>query len=150
MLHGKNIIFSSSNMAKAVHFLGKGAFLNGKVILASFSNLRATYEYLKKRLNEKGSHVYILPVGRKGVVGADDMLCAAILYSNLSLGHGSKAVACAIDEGKVYSALKDSDAGKRLSSLGFAGDVGYCSKVDSVKAVPLLKYLRGEIEVTRG
>ncbi|NBC04448.1 MAG: 2-phosphosulfolactate phosphatase [Bacteroidetes bacterium] len=149
IVEGKNLIFNTTNGTKAI----KKSLGSSKTYIASFLNVNAIVDELKKQENE----IVLVCAGWKGRLAFEDMLLAGNiihLLSNGSLPNGSR------DGAKVAFGLYDkfgddistvihqSNHATRLKDIIGTSDIDYCCQVDITDMLPRLK--EGMITLTDG
>lgn len=139
MVSGKTLIFNTTNGTKAI----KKSLGSAKVYIASFLNLTAVVEALKKEKRD----VILVCAGWKGRLAMEDSLLAGALIHKLGNGSlhddakdGAK-VAYGIYEkygNDITSVIHKSNHAVRLKELVGIQDLDYCSRVDITDQLPIL------------
>jgi 2-phosphosulfolactate phosphatase len=145
---GKTLIFSSTNGSQAM----MRCLAAPEQILASFVNATAAVE----RLLDGGRDILVVCSGKLGRSALEDAVLGGLLVERLL----ARAPELVTDDGAlmartlwrrweedVAGMLAASSHGTYLASLGFEADLEFCSRVDSVRAVPVLKDGRIEPEI---
>lgn len=144
MIEGKELVITTTNGTVAVSKSKRAR----KVILASFLNLGSVVRLLKR----ESGRIELQCAGTDGDPSLEDTLLAGALVSQLEIGHINDS--CRISS-VLYEAVKDNlesfilENGvhaKRLVSLGFFEDVGFCAKINLYDLVPLWRdggFVRG-------
>lgn len=144
MIEGKELVITTTNGTVAVSKSKRAR----KVILASFLNLGSVVRLLKR----ESGRIELQCAGTDGDPSLEDTLLAGALVSQLKIGHINDS--CRISS-VLYEAVKDNlesfilENGvhaKRLVSLGFFEDVGFCAKINLYDLVPLWRdggFVRG-------
>ncbi|MDR1599189.1 MAG: 2-phosphosulfolactate phosphatase [Oscillospiraceae bacterium] len=134
---GKSLVVTTTNGTRAV----AKARSSRRVWLASLLNARAVAD----RLRSSGfGGVAMICAGTQGMFSMEDALTAGAIIHRLD-GMASMddfAQACMILYGSLRhdltAALRGASHAKRLASLGFARDVEFCLREDSLEAIPAL------------
>lgn len=145
----KSLVFSTTNGTIAI----SKAKYSKNCIIASFVNLTAVVDYIKE-LNED---FVIICSGKLNNFCLEDAVCAGMIISklidkneeNYTLSDPENAVVnlaktfgydkSKISPTKVLNMMKLSEHGKYLVELGFENDLLFCSAIDSVPSIPMLK-----------
>lgn len=139
----KTLILTTTNGTNAINNV-KGA---DEVVLACFRNAEAVVNYVIERLTQGDSRdVTIVCAGTEGRFSLDDGLCAGMLIDLLQQKAQVELDDLGILVSHYYNENKSNLLGallgcfhlKRLCSLGFADDVGFCLEANSVATVPVL------------
>ena len=144
MIEGKELVITTTNGTVAVSKSKRAR----KVILASFLNLGSVVRLLKR----ESGRIELQCAGTDGDPSLEDTLLAGALVSQLKIGHINDS--CRISS-VLYEAAKNNlesfilENGmhaKRLVSIGFFEDVGFCAKINLYDLVPLWRdggFVRG-------
>lgn len=144
IIEGKELVITTTNGTVAV-LRSKRA---RKVILASFLNLGSVCRLLKR----ESGRIDLQCSGTDGEPSLEDTLLAGALVSQLKMSHNNES--CRIASA-LYEAVKNNlesfilENGmhaKRLVSLGFFEDVGFCAKINLYDLIPLWRdggFVRG-------
>ncbi len=142
---GKTLFFCTTN--------GTRALLKAKpaktILLAAFINLSIVKEFLVKPENIE-YNLAIICSGKENRFSLEDALCAGLLVDKLladkkvqvmSLSDSALAARILYEKfrGNELAALKESDHGRYLTSIGFAKDIEYAAKLDITQALPILE-----------
>ncbi len=144
----KSIILATTN--------GSAALIKGNdaeyCLSCSFLNASAI---LNKILQIK-NHISIICAGNKGGFSLEDALCGGMMVDKLmeSGGKFNPVNDAAIVSRELYlshkddiaGALRQSDHGKFLESIGFGKDVEFCASIDELDTVPMLQSGRLVVE----
>lgn len=138
-VESKTIILATTNGSAA---LLKGAEAQ-QCLSCAFVNISATM----KKILEIGEDVAIICAGNKGGFSLEDALCGGMLVDKLgSLGgpveldNDATHVAQALyhrHKEDLQGALRQSDHGKYLFSLGFDKDIEFCAQEDTLSICPV-------------
>jgi sec-independent protein translocase protein TatC len=135
---GRRVLMSTSNGTPLLKML-EGA---GEVVVFSLANLSAAADYLSA-LDGEG---VVVCSGWKGGFALEDAVCAGALAVELVRRNPGLELTEAAEAARtIYARSADnpseafdkSDAGRRLRSLGFEGDVAFCSRRDTLPVVPV-------------
>lgn len=144
---GKSLIFMTTNGAPA---LLKAKYAR-HCFVAAFANISAAAQAVVALPNIEEEGVAILTSGREGDFSLEDALCAGLLVERLiNLGlevNLSDTVRVARSLWRQYGddlegALRASDHGRYLISIGYEQDIADCAKVDTHSIVPVLEQTR--------
>ena len=149
IIEGKTLIFNTTNGTKAI----KKSIGSSKTYIASFLNVSAIVEELKKQTNE----IVLVCAGWKGRLAFEDMLLAGNIIYLLNEGKiendsrdGAK-VAFGLYEkygDDISTVIHQSNHAMRLKEIIDSGDIDYCCQVDITNILPRLK--EGMITLTDG
>ena len=140
MVKGKSIIFMTTN--------GSGVIVKGRhaknLVVAGFVNLSEVVSFLKTL----ASDFMIICAGKENNFCIEDAVCAGKIINKLEkeldaelISNDAALTASTLDKsfGKsVLKVLKNSEHGRYLSEIGFAGDLKTCSDTDAIPVLPLL------------
>ncbi len=139
-VEGKAIIYSTTNGSRAID---KARYAR-EVAVGSFVNLSSLLGFLRTA----GRDAVILCSGNNGKFSMEDSVCAGMLLHTLSEKSNQEfsmtdaalaAVALYKSFGKsIPKMIRTSEHGKYLAEVGFADDLEYCARVDSLKVLPQL------------
>lgn len=138
VVESKSIILASTN--------GSVALIRGSeaehCLACSFINVSTVL----KRIMELNNNTAIICAGNKGGFSLEDALCGGMLLERLrsadgdiELDNDASWVALEMYEKHkhdIRAALRESDHGKFLISLGFEQDIAFCASVDSIPICP--------------
>jgi 2-phosphosulfolactate phosphatase len=138
---GKNVILCTTNGTR-VFGLTAGA---ASVFCGALVNVTEVAEAVAGLQQD----VVVVCSGREGGFSIEDTLCGGLLIDRLAVKHRQSVIlndAAALAR-LLYRERKDSlqeaiaqgEHGLYLESIGLAGDVELCSRVDSIPVVPVLK-----------
>lgn len=137
---GRTVIISTTNGTRTLASLSSAR----RTFVAAFVNLTM----VARRLQEEAQDTAIVCAGRQGRVSVEDALCAGQLIqvwrdsgsTELDLGDGAlAALALASNFSPVnLDFMRATEAGRALTRIGLADDLGICARTDSVPAVPVL------------
>jgi 2-phosphosulfolactate phosphatase len=135
-IRGKTIVFTTTNGTRAITAAAKGS----RVLVGALRNVRAVAAAV-----EAEGELVVLCCGSEGSIAAEDLLCAGLLIRHL----GSRVDAASMNDGARLAVLlaerfaddvegfvRSCDHARRLVSLGYEGDVAFCSRVDASDRVP--------------
>ncbi|HHU82018.1 MAG TPA: 2-phosphosulfolactate phosphatase [Firmicutes bacterium] len=145
MVDGKKLVFTTTNGAKALLEAANAV----EIMVGAFLNVSRVSSYLEKVDRE----VFLFCAGRKGRLALEDLLCAGMIIDKLVLAAKDESVVELTDPartgmlayrqtagmGPVTAALAQTDHGRYLSSLGLAGDLRYCGRVDLLPVLARLE-----------
>jgi 2-phosphosulfolactate phosphatase len=144
LVSGRTLVLTTTNGTRAVQ-----AARNAPSLLASsFLNLNATVSRLAG-----AEHVHLLCAGTDGRITAEDVLAAGALVERLTrlgpvelvddepriaLGVYRAALggARAPDSSRLAERLRDTRGGRNLIREGYAADLDFCARVNSIDVVP--------------
>ena len=138
----RTLIMATTNGTRALLALAAAPM----VFIAAFVNLGAVARRIVAANNP-----LVVCAGREGMVSVDDALCAGHLVQawlnkrknqsrKADLGDGAvAALSLARDNGPVTTQfLRNTAAGRALERIGLGTDIELCSKVDTIREVPVL------------
>jgi 2-phosphosulfolactate phosphatase len=132
---GKTIILASTNGSKAMLTGSEG----GECLVGCFVNLSNAVSRIRSLEND----VAILCAGTKLKFSLEDTVCGGMIVDRLleTADPANNAAVVALElyrkyEPDMMSAMMESDHGKFLTSIGFAADLGFASRVDTIPIVP--------------
>ncbi len=135
IVRGKVIILASTNGSRAL-VPGSGG---EECMAASFVNVSNVVE----RIASVGNDIAIVCSGRELHFSLEDTLCGGMIISGLAdraeSANDAAVVALALYEERkssLASALRNSDHGRYLVSLGFSADIDFAAQVDSIGLIP--------------
>lgn len=141
VVRDKNLVFVTTNGSVA---LVKSRFASLTVVCA-FVNVSAVLDYL---VHGQGD-IHILCSGSQGLFALEDVVCGGMLVAGLRsrlespLELNDSAVAAELllkhYARQIETLLRDCDHGRYLTEIGFAGDVQFCSEVDALRVVPVMR-----------
>ena len=155
IIKGKPLVFSTTNGTLSI----TKSRLANSCALASFINLSKAVEYIEHIDND----IIFVCSGKLNEFCIEDSICVGLIIyyllksgtdkyelndSSLASLHLAKHLIIKFGkpvEEKIITMLKESEHGKYLISLGFAEDLNYSSKIDSVKHLPV--YHNGTIKL---
>jgi len=131
----KTVILASTNGTKAIVLGSSGE----RCLTASLTNISTVSRYL----DELNSRTVIICSGKESRFSLEDAICGGMIISKLKskpeFVNDAVEVAAALAskyEGDVHSALKHCDHGKYLTSIGYAADIEYASRLDELDVLP--------------
>ncbi|MDX1637363.1 MAG: 2-phosphosulfolactate phosphatase [Balneolaceae bacterium] len=136
----KTIIFKTSNGTKAI----KRSTMAKEVIVGGFLNLHSVVNHLR----DTDDDIVLVCAGWRGRLSLEDMLCAGYIIHELSGGtlpedaHDGTKVAFGLYEkfgNDIEHTLRKSNHAKRLDAITENDDIGFCSQVDTMDILPILK-----------
>jgi len=136
----KTIILATTNGTRTIS-MSQGA---EEILIASFVNMRSVIDYVAG-LNE--DLVSVVCAGQDDRFALEDAVCAGMLIERLcadrevDLSDGARAARLLYgqNEKSIPSLLHDCEHGKYLDGLGFGKDLEACSRVDSLRVLPIVK-----------
>ncbi|MDX2130189.1 MAG: 2-phosphosulfolactate phosphatase [Chloroherpetonaceae bacterium] len=142
---GKSLVFSTTNGTKAL-LAAKGA---RALAIAGFNNISIVKEFILKP-EYADCHLVIVCAGRDDRFALEDTICAGLLIDKLIADKrqinflltdtaGASRVLYEKYRGNELSALKDSEHGKYLTSIGFSADIAHAARIDSSQALPIFE-----------
>ncbi len=137
-VHGKSIIFTSTNGSQAM----VKARYAAELIIGAFVNMSAVTSLVR----EGPRDFVVLCSGRNGGFSLEDTVCAGMLIARVAEKQDaslSDSAVAAVTLHRRFSRsilkmMRNSDHGRFLEEIGFGADIRYCAAVDSVPVVPLL------------
>lgn len=147
IVNSKIIILKTTNGTRAITRSSNAK----EVLIASFLNLSAVVDYLKKK---ETRDILLICSGWNNRLSIEDMLCAGTLICRLFDGElpavatdGTKVAFSLYQKfGENISNLIDSsNHAKRLKAIGYEKDIDFCSQVDLYSSVPV--YFQGMIRL---
>jgi 2-phosphosulfolactate phosphatase len=140
VVKGKTVILATTNGTRAIS-MSQGA---KEILVASFVNMSSVLDYLA---GVRDDVLTIVCAGEGNRFALEDAVCAGMLIERLcmdndcELGDGAHAARLLyqINEETILSLLRGCEHGRYLDGLGFADDLQVCSKVDSLKVLPIVK-----------
>jgi 2-phosphosulfolactate phosphatase len=148
--NGKTIILTTSNGAKLFTQL-KGAKLR---IVASFANFSIVLKKIQQLLSDNiennfFDYLEFFCAGNNGLFSYEDSLCIGGLIHNIikeneinfELNDSADAARNLYDyhQDNLFDFLRNSDHGKRLTSLGFQSDLDICLAFDNFPVLPIIE-----------
>lgn len=137
IVSGKSIILYTTNGTKAI---AKAKF-SENLFVCSFLNMSV----LAKHLVDVNKDVEILCAGKSNNYSMEDTICAGRLIAEISklnddvqlYDSAKSALALNKTYGKnIYKMLAETEHGALLLENGFADDLRFCAKINSVNSVP--------------
>jgi len=138
---GKILILTTTNGTRALVFSRQADL----VVVLSLVNLSAVSEYVAGLKED----VSILCAGTNSENSLEDSVCAGLLVGRLqkmsqqvvSLTRNAQMAKEQADEHKsdLYAMLRISKHGAFLQSIGFAPDLEFCARLDSMTVVPIFR-----------
>lgn len=126
VVEGKRLVMSTTNGTVALARVQEAR----RVLAGAFTNLEAVAHAVGD-----DDHVVVVCAGREGRFALDDALCAGHLVRRLGrglelndAGRATWELAGAVAPSEDF--LAGTEAGKALSAIGLAGDLGICAQVD--------------------
>lgn len=145
-IHGKAIVLFTTNGTRAI----MRAKYADELYICAFLNVSAVAETVYK----PGKQLHIICAGRNNEFGLEDAVCAGVLIRKLQERGGefhlndaaTTSVLLAHQfENNIPELMKVCDHGKVLEENGFAADLEYCGRTDSIPLVPFMQ--AGEIKL---
>ena len=149
-LRGQTLVLTTSNGTRCVRAAaeaGAAAIVSGALPNATAAALAAW-----RLADRHGCPITLLAAGIDDDVAIEDTFAARWLLQALvslgqqagtPVGHATFAPVAASDSMEVF---RTSEAGVRLSGLGYAADVAYCARIDLLQIVP---FYRAEVGFVR-
>lgn len=138
LVKGKTIIMATTNGTKAM-WKSQAA---KEILIASFVNASAVVDHVRKT----GGSVTLVCAGKQGRFAMEDAACAGMLIDRLAddevdLSDGATAARALyrMHQESIERLLRECEHGRYLASIGFEGDIEVCSRVDSLKILPVVK-----------
>lgn len=167
---GRNVLFSTTNGARALHAARGG----GPVFAGSLRNATAVSAAALKAAGELNDHPGVLVVcsGRGDLPAVDDSLCAAWLLITLravaaqagapvTLDEAARAAVAPIDElgaskwsrGEAIAWLDkritDSPPARDVLDVGLGTDIAWCADLDASTEVPVVSGYNPELDLLK-
>ncbi|ACF12979.1 2-phosphosulfolactate phosphatase [Chloroherpeton thalassium ATCC 35110] len=145
---GKSLVYCSTNGSKTLS-LTQSAVIKD-LLVAAFTNITVVKEYIVKPENAE-NHLAIICAGKSSRFSLEDTICAGLLIDKLMadkknqtgyiLSDTARAAKILYEQfrGNELGALKESEHGRFLISLGYERDIEVCAKIDSSQALPQLE-----------
>lgn len=142
-LRGQTLVLTTSNGTRCVQAAveaGAAALVSG-----ALPNAAATVLAAWRLADRHGRDITLLAAGLDDEVAIEDTFAARwLLQALVALGeqagapitHAPFESVAAADSAEVF---RTSEAGVRLTGLGYAADVAYCARIDSLRIVPLYR-----------
>lgn len=140
-IRGKRIIMTTTNGTRAI----QKAIRAEHILAGSLLNARACAQAAALMRKD----VALLCAGTQDTFALEDGLCAGLLVHELMQTVSDRAYTVSTNdlgsmsmsaylyhEQRILPALQNCASGKRLTKLGFAKDIEYCSLVNSIALVP--------------
>lgn len=132
---GKTLIITTTNGTEA---MGRAAGA-AELIAASFLNVGA----VERWLNANADGIVLCCAGEQGTPSEEDELCAGLLIDRLRAAGAdlelNPAAAAAVQSWRAVTdlrtALRQAEHGQVLAGLGFAADVDFAARLDSITTV---------------
>ncbi|HOA16109.1 MAG TPA: 2-phosphosulfolactate phosphatase [Bacillota bacterium] len=145
---GKRIVLATTNGTKAL-----GRYCDADRLCAgSLLNATAVAEYLLST----GKDIILVSAGQDGAFGAEDAICAGLIaeriaregaeYTDSAWAAITAYKACRHD---MEGSVRKCDHAVYLEHEGFGDDIGYCSKTDIMKVVPVAAHHNGRIAIKK-
>ncbi len=145
VVSGKTLIFCTTNGTRAI-LRAKAA---KTVLVGAFINLSILKEFLVRPENIE-YNLAIICAGKENRFSLEDALCAGLLVDKLladkkaqvmSLSDSAMAARILYEKfrGNELAALKESEHGRYLTTIGFAKDIEFAAKLDVTQALPILE-----------
>ncbi|OQB40163.1 MAG: putative 2-phosphosulfolactate phosphatase [Candidatus Latescibacteria bacterium ADurb.Bin168] len=137
---GRTVIMTTTNGTRAFA-AARGANIT---VAAALLNVGSVADFLLR----EGRDVVIICAGTEGRVSLDDLYCAGALIERILtpgadwvLNDGARLAVhwYGTNTGTSVDVLASCAHGRKLAELGFHRDVEYCSRVDTVMEVPVLR-----------
>ena len=133
---GKRLVMTTTNGTRAI----EAAKIGSKILIGSFLNCRYVSDFLANDDND----VVILCAGLNGMFSLEDAVGAGAIISRLS-GDKTDSALAAERLFKSYSGgllrmLRESQAGRYLTSIGFEKDLPVCASMDSLEVLPCFNF----------
>ncbi|MFH1219845.1 MAG: 2-phosphosulfolactate phosphatase [Candidatus Eisenbacteria bacterium] len=140
VVKGKTIIMATTNGTRAI-WRSQAA---KEILIASFVNMATVADFVGRM---GGGLLTIVCAGRQGRFAMEDAVCAGMLIdllakendSDLSDGANAARLLYRMNEQSIENLLRECEHGRYLRSLGFEADIEACSKVDSLRILPVVK-----------
>jgi 2-phosphosulfolactate phosphatase len=141
VVHGKTLIMTTTNgTASILRCVGAK-----DLVVGSFVNFSAVTDYL----SSGRERIAVVCCGEESQFCLEDCLCGGLFVERLTQVFGDDLV---LEEGAaaarslarehspdIAGAVRSSRHGRYLDSIGFGGDVAFCSSLDSVPVVPVFR-----------
>lgn len=136
IVSGKTVLLCTTNGTAALNEAQSAA----EVLIGAFLNMNKVTSYLKQVTRE----IVLFCAGKERTPALEDLLCAGMIVDHLVFAAKKEPVMELTDTAKIAMftsrqmtagpgpvvALAQTEHGRYLSSLGFAGDLRYCGQVD--------------------
>jgi len=140
---GKTIVMTTTNGTRAIHAVAKAQ----KVWIASFLNADSIVDAIDRYIkdNSEVNGIVIICAGSEDRFDIPDTLCAGMLVDMLGkdievndLGRAAQML-YNISKSNLEEALKMTEHGRLLQSIGYEKDVKYCSQSNILQITPILE-----------
>jgi 2-phosphosulfolactate phosphatase len=137
---GRELILTTSNGTRALRTVAEGR----TVAIGAFQNRTAVGDWLVSR----GVECLIVCSGYEGGFSLEDAVCAGAivdravqLATGLTLGDGARACQALWHRfgSDLVGLFRETDWGRRMLALGFAGDMTVCAELDVTAVVPRMQ-----------
>jgi len=143
---GKRLVMTTTNGTRAI----EAAKIGSKVLIGSFLNRRYVVDFLAS----DGGDVVILCSGLRGRFSLEDTVGAGAISSCLSGDKADSAIAAERlfenYSSNLLQMLKESYAGRYLTSIGLEDDLPTCANIDSLRILPYFDFAKGVIWAAAG
>jgi 2-phosphosulfolactate phosphatase len=153
IVQGKTMVFTTTNGTKALH----RCQLAERTVIGCFANLDA----VAHAVGSSGLPVHLVCAGTDGEMSAEDVLCAGAMVSDLLMFNGRSIISQhdanrlayelynsrEHNEAQLFQALRESEGGRNLISLGYDADIEWAARRNRFNIVPEYNPATGRIEI---
>jgi 2-phosphosulfolactate phosphatase len=141
VVKGKTVILATTNGTRAIS-MSQGA---KAILITSFVNVSSVVNHVKASQEDV---LTVVCAGDTGRFALEDAVCAGMLIDRvcqdddgveLSDGAHAARLLYRMNEQSIPALLKNCEHGRYLEGLGFGEDLEVCSRVDTLKLVPIVK-----------
>lgn len=141
VVKGKTVILATTNGTRAISMSGGAK----AILITSFVNMSSVVDHLKASQEEA---LTVVCAGENSRFALEDAVCAGMLIERacqdddeVELSDGAHAARSLyrLNEQSIPALLKSCEHGQYLDGLGFREDLEVCSRIDSLKIVPVVK-----------
>ncbi len=138
---GKTVILATTNGTKAIS-MSQGA---ESILITSFVNMSSVVHHLRAAQEDA---LTIVCAGESNRFALEDAVCAGMLIErvcqdddDIELSDGAHAARLLyrVNEQSIPALIKSCEHGRYLDNLGFGQDLEVCSRIDTLKIVPVVK-----------
>lgn len=141
----KSLVFCTTNGTKAI-LKAKSA---KTLLICAFLNVSVVKDFVLKAENLEYNLV-ILCAGKENRFSLEDTICAGLLVDKLLADKKGQAIALSDSalaarilyekfRGNELAALRESEHGRYLASLGFGKDIEAAARIDASQALPIME-----------
>lgn len=137
-LRGQSLVLSTSNGTRCLH----AAYAAGSplILVGALPNVGAVVRSALELASREALNITLLAAGLDGRPDDEDAFAASVMLQRMvaqSPARAARTPAVEVDERQSRHVFENSEAGGRLSRLGYAQDVAYCANIDVLEVVPI-------------